>query len=319
MRRDIGPRAGRHEACGRSSTIQTRVQLRQRATSSSIISKSCAWQVGQRTTRGVSSPIVIPVLAFTRSRQGSSHPATNLPAMKTAVSITARLGAAALLATGLAACGSDSTSSSTPTGGTDTSGLLSSAASVVKGCTTTPPTDTPARKEYSSPPPMSINASTTYTAVLKTSCGTIRIRLDARLAPKTVNNFVFLARERFYDGLTFHRTSPGFVIQGGDPSGDGSGGPGYSFADELPTDGYPLGSVAMANSGPDTNGSQFFIVTGDAGFLKNDYSKFGKVVAGLDVARRIESLAPPDAQPGDMNAETPRQAAYIYSVTIAEG
>lgn len=238
--------------------------------------------------------------------------------MKNAVTIPARLGACALLAAGLAACGSDSPSSQTAAS-TSTSGLLSSAASVVKGCSTTPPTDVPARQTYSSPPPMSIDVSATYTAVLKTSCGTIRIRLDPKLAPKTVNNFVFLARKRFYDGLTFHRTSPGFVIQGGDPSGDGSGGPGYEFADELPDDGYPLGSVAMANSGPDTNGSQFFIVTGDASFLKNAYSKFGTLTGGLDAARRIESLAPPDGQPGDPNAEIPRQAAYIYSVTITRG
>ena len=97
------------------------------------------------------------------------------------------------------------------------------------------------------------------------------IRLDPRRAPRTVNNFVFLAREGFYDGLTFHRVVRGFVIQGGDPEGDGRGGPGYTFADELPDDGYPPGSVAMANAGPGTNGSQFFIVTGDASVLPNYY------------------------------------------------
>ena len=95
-----------------------------------------------------------------------------------------------------------------------------------------------------------------------------------------MNNFVFLAREGFYDGLTFHRVVAGFVIQGGDPEGTGRGGPGYVFEDELPDDGYPPGSVAMANAGPDTNGSQFFIVTGDASALPNDYTRFGRVTRG---------------------------------------
>jgi cyclophilin family peptidyl-prolyl cis-trans isomerase len=234
-----------------------------------------------------------------------------------AIATLARVGAAAVLAAGLTACGDDSDSASSAPA-TATGGLVGSAASVVPGCTTTPPDEVPPKKSYDAPPPMTISQTAVYTAVLDTSCGKITIRLDQKAAPKTVNNFVFLARERFYDGLTFHRTSPGFVIQGGDPSGDGSGGPGYEFEDELPDDGYPAGAVAMANAGPDTNGSQFFIVTGDASFLPNAYSKFGTVTKGLDAARRIESLAPPDAQPGDPMAETPRQPAFIHSVTITE-
>ena len=132
------------------------------------------------------------------------------------------------------------------------------------------------------------------------------VRLDAKAAPHTVNNFVFLARQGFYDGLTFHRVVPGFVIQGGDPSGDGTGGPGYTFADELPDDGYPTGSVAMANSGPGTNGSQFFVVTGDASFLPNSYSRFGRVTEGLDVAKTIERFADPSATPATPRARCPR-------------
>jgi cyclophilin family peptidyl-prolyl cis-trans isomerase len=176
-------------------------------------------------------------------------------------------------------------------------------------CSTREPDPGGDRPTYSKPPPLNLQEGAVYTATLDTSCGEIVIELDAEAAPITVNNFVFLARKGFYDGLTFHRTVPGFVIQGGDPSGDGSGGPGYQFADELPDDGYPLGSVAMANAGPGTNGSQFFIVTGDAAALTNDYSKFGQVVEGLDVAQAIESL-------GDEATQLPSRPVYIYSVTI---
>lgn len=234
------------------------------------------------------------------------------------------LAAVALLAAAaLAACGDDSSSSSpapstAPAG--DTSGLVSSGESLVEGCRTDPPASVPEKKTYDAPPPMTVKPGVVYTATLDTSCGTIVVRLDQRSAPATVNNFVFLAREGFYDGLTWHRVSRGFVIQGGDPDGTGSGGPGYEFEDEPPTGAnpYPPGAVAMANSGPDTNGSQFFIVTGDASFLPPNYSRFGTVTRGLDAARRIESLAPPDAQPGDPDAEVPRQSAFIHSVTITE-
>jgi cyclophilin family peptidyl-prolyl cis-trans isomerase len=170
---------------------------------------------------------------------------------------------------------------------------------------------------YPAPPPMTIDPGASFTATLETSCGPIVIDLDAEQAPETVNNFVFLAREGFYDGLTFHRVVTGFVIQGGDPEGDGRGGPGYTFPDELPDDGYPPGSVAMANAGPDTNGSQFFIVTGEAP-LPNAYSRFGAVTEGLDVARAIEAFADPSADPGDPSAQTPASPVYIYSVIITE-
>lgn len=172
---------------------------------------------------------------------------------------------------------------------------------------------------YDARPAQTIDPDTAYAAVLDTSCGEITIALDADAAPITVNNFVFLAEERFYDGLTFHRVVPGFVIQGGDPAGDGTGGPGYAVPDELPSGegAYPPGAVAMANSGPDTNGSQFFIVTGDAP-LPPSFSRFGEVSEGLDVARTIEGLADPDAPAGDPTSQMPTEPVYINSVTIEE-
>ena len=126
-------------------------------------------------------------------------------------------------------------------------------------------TDSSITRSYSSPPPMTIDPNATYTATMDTSEGTITLALDAKTAPVATNNFVFLARNGFYDGLTFHRASKDFVIQGGDPKGDGSGGPGYTVTGEVPTDHYPVGALAAAKTGSDpagTFGSQFFIVTG---------------------------------------------------------
>jgi cyclophilin family peptidyl-prolyl cis-trans isomerase len=174
------------------------------------------------------------------------------------------------------------------------------------------------RRTYPAPPRRTIDPAARYTATIETSCGDIVVALDARAAPIAVNNFVFLARQGFYDGLTFHRAVAGFVIQGGDPEGTGRGGPGYVFEDELPGDGYPPGSVAMANAGPDTNGSQFFIVTGDASSLPDDYTRFGRVTRGLDVARSIESFADPAADPADPSSQAPTETIWIDRVTIAE-
>ncbi|MEK7184044.1 MAG: peptidylprolyl isomerase [Patescibacteria group bacterium] len=122
--------------------------------------------------------------------------------------------------------------------------------------------------------------------VLTTNKGEIRFKLFADEAPLTVSNFVFLASQRFYDGLTFHRVEPGFVIQGGDPEGSGRGGPGYKFADEPVKRSYTRGIVAMANSGPNTNGSQFFIMLGDTP-LPPAYTIFGEVTAGIEVVDQI--------------------------------
>ena len=127
-----------------------------------------------------------------------------------------------------------------------------------------------------------------YVATLDTDRGEIELALDARKAPKSVNNFVFLARDGFYDGLIFHRVVDGFVIQGGDPEGSGRGGPGYKWEDEPVQGEYIAGSVAMANAGPNTNGSQFFISTVDnRGKLTKSYNLFGQVTRGMDVVGSI--------------------------------
>jgi cyclophilin family peptidyl-prolyl cis-trans isomerase len=145
-----------------------------------------------------------------------------------------------------------------------------------------------------------------------TSKGTMKIALDPIAAPNTVNNFVFLARYHYFDGIVFHRIIPGFVLQGGDPTGTGRGGPGYQFADELPGPGrYELGSLAMANAGPDTNGSQFFVISGPSGVrLPPQYSLFGKVVSGLDIVADIDSVG---TQSG-----TPTESVTIESVSVTE-
>jgi peptidylprolyl isomerase len=171
----------------------------------------------------------------------------------------------------------------------------------------------PKKQRFDSPPPMCIDASKRYTAEMTTSKGRMTIALDAIGAPKTVNNFVVLARYHYFDGVGFHRIIPGFMVQGGDPEGSGRGGPGYRFEDELPKPGrYEVGSVAMANAGPNTNGSQFFIVSGPSGVgLPPQYSLFGKVVKGLDVLAAIEAVGSP-------GAGTPKEPVVIESVTITE-
>ena len=144
------------------------------------------------------------------------------------------------------------------------------------------------KKSYTAAPAMGINSAHKYLATIKTAKGTITLCLDPSLAPNTVNNFVFLARNQFYDGLKFHRVEPSFVIQGGDPKGDGSGGPGYKFNDEPVKSEYRAGAVAMANSGPNTNGSQFFICTvDDTRKLQKLYNLFGYVASGMDVVGKI--------------------------------
>ncbi len=149
-----------------------------------------------------------------------------------------------------------------------------------------------ASKQYSSPPPMQIETNRTYHAIIKTNKGDIHLQLNPAEAPQTVNNFVALARDGFYDGVVFHRVEPRFVIQGGDPTGTGRGGPGYKFNDEPVKRPYKAGTVAMANSGPNTNGSQFFICLEDQPSLPGLYTIFGDTVSGMDVVRNI--------RPGDV-------------------
>ncbi|MCZ7571479.1 MAG: peptidylprolyl isomerase [Ardenticatenaceae bacterium] len=138
---------------------------------------------------------------------------------------------------------------------------------------------------------MVIDQDKNYTATIKTNKGGITIDLFANDAPKTVNNFVFLARDGFYDGVTFHRVIPGFVAQGGDPTGTGRGGPGYTFADEVKNNPHKhvTGVLSMANAGPNTNGSQFFIVYEAQPHLNGKHTVFGQVTSGMDVARTLEN------------------------------
>ncbi|HUF33205.1 MAG TPA: peptidylprolyl isomerase [Acidimicrobiales bacterium] len=171
----------------------------------------------------------------------------------------------------------------------------------------------PRTTSFDGPPPMCIDPSKRYTAEMETSLGTMVIALDADAAPNAVNNFVFLSRYHFYDGVVFHRIIPGFMCQGGDPEGSGRGGPGYRFADELPKPGrYEIGSVAMANAGPNTNGSQFFLVSGPSGVgLPPQYSLFGKIVKGLDVLDQMEKVP-------TGSGDRPKEDVVIRSVTITE-
>ncbi len=180
----------------------------------------------------------------------------------------------------------------------------------------TPPAadgSSPKTQRFSEKPPMIVNAENTYTATMVTSMGTMVIALDPIAAPKTVNNFVFLSRYHYYDGIIFHRIINGFMCQGGDPDGTGMGGPGYKFEDELPKAGrYEIGSIAMANAGPNTNGSQFFLISGRSGVqLPPSYSLFGKIVKGLDVLEAMQKV--------DTGAQDrPRTPVVIESVTIEE-
>ena len=175
-----------------------------------------------------------------------------------------------------------------------------------------PDGSSPKRQRFDAPPPMVIDPDKRYTATMVTSKGTLAIELDPVAAPKTVNNFVFLARYHYFDGIVFHRIIPGFVIQGGDPEGTGRGGPGYRFADELPKPGrYQVGSLAMANAGPDTNGSQFFIISGPDGVrLPPQYSLFGAVVSGGEVVQAIDAVG--------TRSGNPTEQVVIESVTVEE-
>jgi peptidylprolyl isomerase len=175
-----------------------------------------------------------------------------------------------------------------------------------------PDGSSPKQQKFDGAPPMCIDPEKRYTAEMVTSKGTMRIALDPIAAPRTVNNFVFLARYHYFDGIVFHRIIPGFVLQGGDPTGTGRGDPGYRFDDELPKPGrYEVGSLAMANAGPDTNGSQFFIISGPDGVrLPPQYSLFGKVVSGLDVVAAIDQIGSKQG--------TPKEQVTIESVTITE-
>jgi cyclophilin family peptidyl-prolyl cis-trans isomerase len=145
---------------------------------------------------------------------------------------------------------------------------------------------------WSKPPAMTIDPKKSYTATLKTEKGDLVIELFAKDAPVTVNSFVFLARAGYYDGMTFHRVIPNFMAQTGDPTGTGRGGPGYIFNNEISSRKHVDGAVSMANAGPNTNGSQFFICYGAQNFLDGSYSVFGQLIKGKDVLNQIKPRDP---------------------------
>jgi len=188
------------------------------------------------------------------------------------------------------------------------------------GATPCPAADgsSPRTVAFAQAPPSCIDKTKTYTATVTTNKGAYTIALDPAAAPLTVNNFVVLARYHYFDSTICHRAIPQFAVQCGDPSGTGTGGPGYTFADELPAAGsYQVGSIAMANSGPDTNGSQFFIITGANGAaLAPNYTLFGQVTDGLDTTvKALDALGNPDSA---ADGVPPLEQIVIESVTITE-
>ena len=198
--------------------------------------------------------------------------------------------------------------------------LLDNKSSVNKDAQVTPTntptmnTPTPTNKNLSQPS-MEIDPQKTYIATLKTDKGDIIITLDPQNTPITVNNFVYLAKNNFYNNTIFHRTIDGFMIQGGDPTGTGTGGPGYKFEDEPFTGEYLRGTVAMANSGPNTNGSQFFIMHQDQDLPKN-YIIFGQVTQGLEI---VDTIATSPTKPNSMGENsTPVNPISITKVLIEE-
>ncbi len=161
-------------------------------------------------------------------------------------------------------------------------------------------------------PEMQIDQEKEYFATLKTNMGTIKLKLHAQDTPITVNNFVYLANKDFYQGTIFHRVIKDFMIQGGDPKGNGTGGPGYTFKDEESSNKLVKGSLAMANSGPDTNGSQFFIVTADkTPWLDGKHTNFGQVTEGMDIVEKIEQLE-------TNSQDKPKQTVKIEDVKITK-
>lgn len=205
------------------------------------------------------------------------------------------LGAAAICLVGLAGCGPATTR-------TDVTPLSASAEAQEVG----------AALRWSSPPTMQIDPSKSYEAVFKTEIGDFRVRLFPEQAPVTVNNFVFLARQGYYDNTTFHRVLPGFMAQGGDPAGTGAGGPGYTFEDEFDSDLQfdRSGLLAMANRGPDTNGGQFFITYAPTPHLNGLHTIFGEVVGGAEVVGNLK--------PRDPQANPDYQGDRLVSIEIIE-
>jgi cyclophilin family peptidyl-prolyl cis-trans isomerase/flagellar basal body-associated protein FliL len=210
------------------------------------------------------------------------------------------------------------TATTTPSAGTAAAEQKTAdAKAVAAGC----PTNTKTRvntMSWKTPPAMTITKAKTYTATVKTTAGTFTITLFARTAPNTVNSFVFLAKQNFFHCVIFHRVIPGFMDQTGDPTGTGTGGPGYKFDNENIPKAYATGDVAMANSGPNTNGSQFFVVVPggatalDADLKSGGYSLFGKVTSGMTVVEKINA----EGTSSD-NGTPPKVTQRMLSVTIS--
>jgi cyclophilin family peptidyl-prolyl cis-trans isomerase len=165
-------------------------------------------------------------------------------------------------------------------------------------------------KTYSSPPSMTIDTNKQYTAIIEMEKGSMVAELFAKDVPKTVNNFVFLAREGFYDGSTFHRVIPGFMAQGGDPTGTGRGGAGYKFDDEFTAHKHDAGVLSMANSGPNTNSAQFFITLAPQHGLDGKHTVFGRLIEGMDVLEKLT--------PRDPNQNPQFKGDTILRITIEE-
>jgi peptidyl-prolyl cis-trans isomerase B (cyclophilin B) len=239
------------------------------------------------------------------------------------------IGSGALLFTGgkgkaATASTTSTTSTSAPaTSATTTSATVTQAQANAKAVAAGCPASTSTRvnsKSWPKAPAMTIDTSKTYYAHFTTTAGNFVVKLDAATAPITTNNFVFLADQGFYKCVIFQRVIPGFMIQGGDPTGTGAGGPGYTIADEYPKTGnptYPLYSIAMANTGAaHTGGSQFFIVTGSAGeTLPATYSLFGQVVSGINVVKTIQNAGNSSAS---SNGVPPKVVHRMLNVTISE-
>src|SRR5579875_3437734 len=195
-------------------------------------------------------------------------------------------------------------------------GLIACQAAAPPGLTAASNTGgSPVAKQWSSPPAMTIDPDKQYSATIRTSMGDLTAELYAKDAPMTVNNFVFLSKQGFYDNVKFHRIIKGFMVQTGDPTGTGAGGPGYRFPDEKVTRPYTRGTVAMANAGPNTNASQFFIVQEDYPLPPN-YTIFGKLTSGLDVLDKIASVPVTAGRGGEMSV--PTQDVRIESISISE-
>jgi len=209
--------------------------------------------------------------------------------------------------------------------------FIIAAALILPSCSSPAPTPAPATSvpaatpttkggstmQWTSPPPMTIDQNKKYTATIKTNFGTMTAQLYPKDAPKTVNNFVFLSRQGYYNGVVVHRIVKGFVFQSGDPTGTGGGGPGYRFEDEKITKDYAEGTLAMANAGPNTNGSQFFVcLTNLSGRLPKNYTIFGQVTGGMDIVKKIGEAPVTSSRSGEMSS--PTVDVHIDSITIEE-